>query len=206
VIHSDAATHGNADAVPVEAGRSTGLTADDLQTYIEVHGIAARLVLDLGDTSTVPLAAAALGVETERIIKSLLLLVRLPGRGDPPRGGTGYLNPQPVLVISNGERRVDYRAIAAHFGVGRKKVEFAPADVVLALFGYPAGGVPPFGHRTPVPVILDPAVLALPGGDAATVYGGGGDDSTMLEITVGELRRVVQPEILDTSCAPPAVG
>jgi len=165
------------------------LTPDDLQAYITAHGITARLVRDLGDTSTVPLAAAALGVETERIIKSLLLLVKLPG-GDAPR---------PVLVISNGERRVDYRAIGDHFGVNRKKVEFAPADVVLALFGYPAGGVPPFGHRTTVPVILDAALLTLPGGDGAMVYGGGGDDSTMLEITVAELRRVVQPEILDTS-------
>lgn len=188
MIHSSASTHGSADAV---------LTPDDLQTYIETHGIAARPVRDLGDTSTVPLAAAALGVPAERIIKSLLLLVKVPGCGE---------SPQAVLVISNGERRVDYRAVAAHFGVGRKKVEFAPADVVLALLGYAAGGVPPFGHRTPVPVILDATVLALPGGDAATVYGGGGDDSTMLEITVGELRRVQQPEILDTSWARPAVG
>jgi prolyl-tRNA editing enzyme YbaK/EbsC (Cys-tRNA(Pro) deacylase) len=173
------------------------LTPDELQSYIMAHGIVACLVRDLGDTSTVPLAAAALGVETERIIKSLLLLVRLPG---------GRSDPQPVLVISNGERRVDYRAIGAHFGVSRKKVEFAPAAVVLAFCGYPAGGVPPFGHRTPVPVLLAAAVLALPEGDAATVYGGGGDDSTMLEITVGELRRVVQPEILDTSSAPSAGG
>jgi prolyl-tRNA editing enzyme YbaK/EbsC (Cys-tRNA(Pro) deacylase) len=188
MTHSPTTMHAKPDPV---------LTPDDLQAYIEVHGITARLVRGLGDTSTVPLAAAALGVETERIIKSLLLLVKLPNCGD---------HPQPVLVISNGERRVDYRAIGARFGVGRKKVEFAPADVVLALFGYPAGGVPPFGHRTSVPVILDPAVLALPGGDAATVYGGGGDDSTMLEITVGELRRVVQPEILDTSIVPAADG
>src|SRR5512136_1011738 len=90
------------------------LTPDDLQAYITAHGIAARLVRDLGDTSTVPLAAAALGVEVERIIKSLLLLVKLPGDADPPRGGTEYPDPQPVLVISNGERRVDYRAIGAH--------------------------------------------------------------------------------------------
>jgi prolyl-tRNA editing enzyme YbaK/EbsC (Cys-tRNA(Pro) deacylase) len=188
MTHSSALSH---------SGAAVALTPDDLQDHIDVHGIAAWLVRGLGDTSTVPLAAAALGVETERIIKSLLLLVRLPGGGD---------NPQPVLVISNGERRVDYRAVAARFGVSRKKVELAPADVVLALFGYPAGGVPPFGHRTLVPVILDVAVLALPGGDTATVYGGGGDDSTMLEITVGELRRVVQPEILDTSSAPPLGG
>ena len=51
-------------------------------------------------------------------------------------------------------------------------------------------------------MILDAAVLALPGGDRATVYGGGGDDNTLLEITVGELRRVLQPEVLDTSCTP----
>ena len=172
------------------------LTPADLQTYIEAHGIAARLVRGLGDTSTVPLAAAALGVETERIIKSLLLLVRLPGHGD---------DLQPVLVISNGERRVDYRAIGARFGVSRKKVEFASPEVVLAQCGYPAGGVPPFGQRSSVPVILDAAVLALPGGDAATVYGGGGDDSTMLEITVGELRRVLQPEILHTSWSEPSL-
>jgi prolyl-tRNA editing enzyme YbaK/EbsC (Cys-tRNA(Pro) deacylase) len=197
MTHSSTSEHAN--TAPV-------LTPDDLQAYIVAHGIVARLVRGLGDTSTVPLAAAALGVEAERIIKSLLLLVKLPGASDPPRGGTEYLNPQPVLVISNGERRVDYRAIGARFGVSRKKVEFAPADVVLAWSGYPAGGVPPFGHRTPVLVILDPAVLALPGGDTATVYGGGGDDSTMLEITVGELCRVVQPEILDTSCAPPAAA
>jgi prolyl-tRNA editing enzyme YbaK/EbsC (Cys-tRNA(Pro) deacylase) len=185
---TSAATQGTADGM---------LTPDDLQAYIAAQGITARLVRDLGDTSTVPLAAAALGVETERIIKSLLLLVRLPGR----RG-----DPQPVLVISNGERRVDYRAIGAHFGVSRKKVEFASAALVLSLCGYPAGGVPPFGHRTPVPVLLDVSVLGLRGGDAAMVYGGGGDDSTMLEITVGELRRVVQPEILDNGYAPLSVG
>lgn len=180
---------------PPAAGVS--LTADDLEAYIETHGIAARLLRDLGDTSTVPLAAAALGVGAERIIKSLLLLVKLPGQSD---------NPRPVLVISNGERRVDYRAIAARFGVNRKKVELASQEVVLALCGYPAGGVPPFGHRTPVPVILDAALLELPGGDSATVYGGGGDDRTMLEVTVGELRRVLQPEIVDTSWPPPTAG
>lgn len=188
MTHSSAASH--AKLAPV-------LTPDDLQLYIEQHGIAARLVRGLGDTSTVPLAAAALGVETERIIKSLLLLVRLPGRGG---------DPQPVLVISNGERRVDYRAVAARFGVSRKKVEFAPPDVVLALSGYAAGGVPPFGHRTHVAVMLDAAVLALAGGDSATIFGGGGDDRTMLQITVGELRRVVHPEVLDTSSRPSAPG
>ncbi len=169
---------------------AAGLSPNDLQAYMDEKGIAARLVRGLGDTRTVPLAAAALGVEPEQIIKSLLFLVHLPER----QGG-----PQPVLVIVGGERRVDYRAIAARFGVSRKKVRMAAADVVLEVTGYPAGGVPPFGHHSVVPAILDAAILAGSPADAATVYGGGGDEETMLEITLAELLRVVQPELLSVS-------
>ena len=110
------------------------LTPHDLQAHILAAGIAARLVRDMGDTSTVPLAAAALGVEPHQIIKSLLFLVRLPDQPD---------SPQPVLVIVDGSQRVDHKAIAAHFGVSRKRVRLASADEVLAILGYPAGGVPP---------------------------------------------------------------
>jgi prolyl-tRNA editing enzyme YbaK/EbsC (Cys-tRNA(Pro) deacylase) len=166
------------------------LTPDDLQAYITKEGIAAQLVRGLGDTSTVPLAAQALGVDPEHIVKSLLFLVQLMQRKD---------HPQPVLVIAGGERRVDYRAIGARFGVSRKKVRMASADVVLAVTGYPAGGVPPFGHRTPIPVFLDAALLAHQAGGDATVYGGGGDEGTMLQVTVSELLRVVQPEVLSVS-------
>jgi prolyl-tRNA editing enzyme YbaK/EbsC (Cys-tRNA(Pro) deacylase) len=173
-------------------GSTSALTPDDLEAYLTSEGIEARLVRDLGDTRTVPLAAAALGVEADRIIKSLLFLVRLPGQPGVP---------QPVLVIVGGERRVDYRALGAHFDVSRKKVRMAAADVVLALLGYPAGGVPPFGHRAQVPVIVDAALLAAQADDCTTVYGGGGDEGTMLEITLAELLRVVQPEVLDLTSA-----
>jgi prolyl-tRNA editing enzyme YbaK/EbsC (Cys-tRNA(Pro) deacylase) len=166
------------------------LTPDDLEAYIVTEGIAARLVRGLGDTRTVPLAAAALGVEVHQIIKSLLFLLRLPDRPS---------SPQPVLVIMDGSHRVDRRAIAAHFGVSRKRVRFASAEAVLALLGYPAGGVPPFGHRTKVPAIMDAALLAQQAGEHGMVYGGGGDETTMLEITVAELQRVVRPEILSVS-------
>lgn len=166
-------------------------TPHDLQTYIDANAIQAELLHDIGETPTVPAAAAALGVEPVRIIKTLLFLVRRPGQPEAA--------PRPVVVISNGERRVEKKAIAAHFGVGQKQVKLAPPDMVLELLGFPAGGVPPFGHCTPLPVIVDAAVMALVDSGDQTIYGGGGDDRTMLKFTVDELLNVVRPEIVAVS-------
>lgn len=166
------------------------LTRADLQAYIEEEAIDARLIDDIGDTPTVPAAAAALGVETDQIIKTLLFLVEQTNVPDRPV--------QPLVVISNGENRVDKRPLADQYGVGKKRVRLAPADVVLDLLGYPAGGVPPFGHRSRLPVVLDRSVLAV-SVRGRTLYAGGGDDRTMMALTVDELQRVTQPLLLDVS-------
>lgn len=167
------------------------LTPQDLQQFLDQAGIQAELINDIGDTPTVPAAAAALGVVPDQIVKTLLFLVEQPG--------TENGEPQPVVVISNGESRVDKRPLADHFNVGKKRVKLAPAEVVLELLGYPAGGVPPFGHRTALPVILDASVVATGAEHAGIIFGGGGDDRTMMRLTVDELRRVVQPHIMAVS-------
>lgn len=165
-------------------------TPADLQQFIEQNNIDAQLVTDIGDTPTVPAAAAALNVPPDRIIKTLLFLVQKAGEPDAP--------PRPVMIISHGEHRVEKGPLATLYGVGKKRVKLAAPDVVLRLLGYPAGGVPPLGHRTAVQVLLDSAIVDLGG----TFYGGGGDDKTMLRLTVEELVRVVQPHILPLSKKP----
>jgi len=145
------------------------LTPTDLAAYIAAHGIAAEIVPMAVETPTVPAAAAALGVEPGQIIKSLLFLVR----------------DRPVLVIASGETKVDRGVVAGRYGVGKKQVKLADAATVLQLTGYPAGGVPPFGHPQPLPTLLDRAVAKW-----NVVYGGGGDDHTLLRIAPGELARV----------------
>ncbi len=167
------------------------LTPADLKHYIAQSAIRARLITDIGDTPTVPAAAQVLGVATAQIIKTLLFLI--------DASGTDGTVPNPVVVISNGVSPVDKRPLADHFGVGKKRVKLAPAAIVLDLLGYPAGGVPPFGHRNRLPVILDAAILALEEEYGGVIYGGGGDDRSMIELTVGELRRVTQPLILAVS-------
>jgi prolyl-tRNA editing enzyme YbaK/EbsC (Cys-tRNA(Pro) deacylase) len=149
------------------------LTPADLAAYIAAHGIAAEIVPMAVETPTVPAAAAALGVEPGQIIKSLLFLVR----------------DWPVLVIASGETKVDRGVVAGRYGVGKKQVKLADAATVLQLTGYPAGGVPPFGHPQPLPTLLDRAAAPWD-----VVYGGGGDDHTLLRIAPGELARVAGAE------------
>lgn len=158
-----------------------------LQAFIEQERIDAALIGELGDTPTVPAAAAALGVEADQIVKTLLFLVE--------RSIDGAAQRQAAVVISHGERRVDKARLAEYWGVGKKRVNLAPAEVVSALLGYPAGGVPPFGHRTRLPVLIDANLLRLRERYAGVIYAGGGDDRTMLRLTVDELLRVTGGEV-----------
>ena len=152
------------------------LTPADLARFIAEQSIAAEIVPMTVETPTVPAAAAALGVATGQIIKSLLFLVK----------------EQPVLVIASGDTVVDRRPLADRFGVGKKQVKLADPETVLQLTGYPAGGVPPFGQPALLPTLLDKGVLAW---DA--IYGGGGDDHTLLRISPMELARITKAEWID---------
>jgi prolyl-tRNA editing enzyme YbaK/EbsC (Cys-tRNA(Pro) deacylase) len=159
---------------PVRTPADPSPSAEDaLARFIIENAIAAEIVPVTVETPTVPAAAAALGVETSQIIKSLLFLIK----------------DQPVLVIASGDKLVDRGVLAARFGVGKKQIKLADAETVLRLTGYPAGGVPPFGHPAPLTTLLDRAVLVW---DA--VYGGGGDDRTLLRVAPGELARVTAAE------------
>jgi len=151
------------------------MTSADLARYIAAHGIVAELVTPPCETPSVATAAAAMGCAPEQIIKSLVFLV----------------NGRPYLVIVNGDAPVSYRRLAAHFGISRKRVRMASPEEVLTLTGYPAGGVPPFGLLAPLPVLMDPGVLAQ-----EVVYGGGGDDRTLVRISTTELQRVTRPTLV----------
>jgi prolyl-tRNA editing enzyme YbaK/EbsC (Cys-tRNA(Pro) deacylase) len=154
----------------------TARTPADLARFITENAITAEIVPMALETPTVPAAAAALGVAPAQIIKSLLFLIK----------------DQPVLVIASGDRLVDRGVLAARFGIGKKQIKLADAEIVLRLTGYPAGGVPPFGHPALLPTLLDRAVLAWD-----MVYGGGGDDRTLLRVAPGELARITAAEWVD---------
>jgi len=150
-------------------------TPDDLARFIQQNNIPAQLITDIGETPTVPAAARALGVSVEQILKTLLFFVK----------------GQPVVVISHGVAPVPTRPLADYFGVGKRWVKLATPQQVIDETGYAVGGVPPIGHVRPHPVLMAQSILALD-----PLFGGGGDDRTMLRISAATLQTLLNPVLL----------
>ncbi len=90
---------------------------------------------------------------------------------------------QLVLAIAAGPARIDRGLLAD--AAGLPKLKLADATVVQESTGFPAGGVAPIGHLTPLRVILDEGAAAL---DVA--YGGAGTEHGLLRIAPVDIIRL----------------
>ncbi|HEY8588401.1 MAG TPA: YbaK/EbsC family protein [Naasia sp.] len=117
--------------------------AERFQTTLDLLGEPGRVRETDPTAHTAADAAAALGVPVAAIVKSLVFLA-----GD-----------EPVLVLASGPNRVDPARAGKAFGAPLRK---ADAATVKAATGYSIGGVPPFGHPTPLPTLIDEDLLAQP--------------------------------------------
>jgi prolyl-tRNA editing enzyme YbaK/EbsC (Cys-tRNA(Pro) deacylase) len=61
-----------------------------------------------------------------------------------------------VICLVSGPNRVDVARLARESG--ERNVRRATAREAHDLTGYAIGGIPPFGHRSPVRVLMDPAL------------------------------------------------
>lgn len=120
-------------------------------------------------------AAAALGVEPERVLKTLLVSVD-PATGS---GGSGRL----VVGIVPVSGQLDLKAIAAV--AGGKRAEMADPAVAERTTGYVVGGISPVGQRKALPTALDSSALAFD-----TVLVSGGRRGLDLELSPHDLVRV----------------
>ena len=113
-------------------------------------------------------AADAIGCELAQIVKSLCFTV----------------NERPIMALVSGSNQLDERKLAALCGVGRKQVQRASADAVKAATGFSIGGVAPFGHRTPMTILVDEDLHRL-----ETVWAAAGTPFAVFAIAPEELVR-----------------
>jgi prolyl-tRNA editing enzyme YbaK/EbsC (Cys-tRNA(Pro) deacylase) len=103
----------------------------------------------------------------------------------------------PVLALVSGSNRLDERKLAAAAAENEDTNAPAPvrrcdADQVRAATGYPIGGVPPFGHPSPLPTFVDEDLL---GYDVA--WAAAGTPRHNFSITPSELVRVTGGTVAD---------
>jgi prolyl-tRNA editing enzyme YbaK/EbsC (Cys-tRNA(Pro) deacylase) len=146
-----------------------------LRAYLAATDVMAEIVAPRVPMPTVPLAAAAIGVREEQIIKSVLFRTK-PG--------------EVALAIASGTARIDRGLLSQITGLPGLKL--ADPETVRERTGYPAGGVAPIGHATHFPVVIDRRVMALD-----EVYGGAGSDETLLRIAPVEIERLTGAVVAD---------
>jgi Cys-tRNA(Pro) deacylase len=137
--------------------------------------IDAELILLGKETTTAQLAAEALGVPIDVVVKTILFQAK-----------NGAL----VLVVAQGTGRVDTRKLTQVTGIDGWRL--AKPDVVLEVTGYPVGGTPPVGLKQKIRMIVDAKAAALPEG-----YAGGGSHDVMLRIKPSDIVRINGAEIHD---------
>jgi len=115
-------------------------------------------------TRTAQQAADAIGTELGSIVKSLVFLAE----------------EQPIIVLVAGDRRVDPGSLKALSGA--RQVTMANADQVRQATGYAIGGVPPIGHKTPLPVWIDRSLSRF-----ETVYAAAGGPRAVFPIAYSKL-------------------
>lgn len=137
-----AAAHPHAAAEPsLTAEALEHRNVAQLREAAERAGIRVELRAFVRTTRTARDAAREIGCELAQIVKSLVFLA----------------DGQAVIALCGGEDRIDEEALRRHLGVS--SVRRASAEEARAATGYPVGGTPPFGHRLPLRVVIDPGLL-----------------------------------------------
>jgi len=129
-------------------------------------------------THTAAAAAAALGTDVEKIVKSLVFMA-----GD-----------RAILVLASGPNRVDVHKVGQLVG---HPITRANADQVRDATGYAIGGVPPFGHTQSLQTFLDRDLL-----DYEQVWVGAGRPDTVFPIAPDDLVRITDASVIEVVESP----
>ena len=125
-------------------------------------------------THTAQEAADAVGAPLAAIVKSLV-----------------FIADTAVLVLVSGANMADMTALEAFLGAPCRK---ASADEVKTATGWSIGGVPPFGHPTPLRTVMDEDFFAL-----ETVWAAAGSADAVFPISPERLSELASADIARVS-------
>ena len=142
------------------------MSLEKAKAYLESKGFLDHVIEMQDSTATVVMAAEALGVEPGMIAKTMSFL-----QGE-----------KPVLILTEGNAKVDNRKYKDTFHV---KAKMIPFDEVEKIIGHAPGGVCPFGINEGVDVYLDESLKKYD-----IVYPAAGNDHSAVKLTIPELEQI----------------
>ncbi len=131
-------------------------------------------------TRTAEDAARAIGCTVAQIVKSLVFMA----------------DERPILALVSGADRVDVGRLAA--ATEAVETRRATGDEARSATGFAIGGVPPFGHGSPLTVLVDPGLLAH-----EVVWAAAGLPDAVFPIRPDDLVRVSGARVADLAEARP---
>ncbi len=146
-----------------------------VQAALDAMDLGIRVIEHERSTATAFDAAATAGCELGAIVKSLLFLA--DGR--------------PVLILVAGDRKVDARKLAAHFGLSKKKIRLADSSTVLNITGFETGGVPPVGHPVRLTTLIDDSLARF-----SIVWAAAGAPNAVFPVPFALLVKITAGEVV----------
>jgi prolyl-tRNA editing enzyme YbaK/EbsC (Cys-tRNA(Pro) deacylase) len=153
------------------------------------RGVSIDIVIFDESTHTAQEAADAIGVELGQIVKSLVFVAP----ADLARDDAGL---EPIIALVRGTDRVDIARLAA--ATAKARVRRATAREAGDATGFSIGGIPPFGHRQHIQVVMDPGLDGYP-----EVWAAAGTANAVFPISPRTL--ALLSDALVAPCAEPAV-
>ena len=142
------------------------MSIEKARAYLKLFGRDSDIIETEASSATVELAAAALGVESARIAKTLSFMTK-----------DGV-----ILIVTAGDRKIDNHKYKEIFGC---KAKMLSAEETLQYTGHAVGGVCPFGVPENVRVYTDVSLQRF-----QTVFPACGSGNSAIELTCDDLFRL----------------
>ena len=136
------------------------------------RGLTIRVQRFPAGTRTALDAARAVGCDVAQIVKSLVFVA----------------DGQVVIALVSGADRLDTGRLAGVLSAST--VRRANADEAREATGFAIGGIPPLGHETPVPVVIDEHLL-----EHGTVWAAAGLPDAVFAVSPSDLARAAAARV-----------
>lgn len=148
--------------------------SETVKRYLDAAQVNYKIHVADGPTMTARDAATRLRIPLETIIKSIVFTAQ---------------DGSPLIAIVSGDKRVDRTKLSTLAG---GEIKIATAETVKTLTGFEVGSMPPLGHRSRIPTVIDEKVMSF-----GKVYGGAGTPDALIELNPQDIARLADAKTAD---------